>query len=165
MKKSSIHNFSQKLLQRSVFPHLKAYFCKKGEGLAPISINLDLVTACNFKCPHCIDADIINTGKMLDLQYVKTLIGDWSKKGLRSVILIGGGEPTLYPYFEETVNFLKKLSLQVGIVTNGTYLRKIENICHLLGEKDWVRLSLDAGKDGTFQKIHQPKAKIKLEEI
>lgn len=165
MSKFSIHNFSEKLLQKSIFPYLKAYLEKRGDNLAPISINLDLVTACNFKCPHCIDGDIINTGKMLDFQYVKNLIGKWSKNGLKSVILIGGGEPTLYPYFEEAVKFLKALSLQVGIVSNGTKLEKIENICRLLGLKDWVRLSLDAGKEETFQKMHQPRVKIKLEEI
>lgn len=165
MNKFAIHNFSKKLLQKSVFPHLRAYLSQKGDTMAPISINLDLVTACNFKCPHCIDGEIINTGKMLDFQYVKTLLDDWSKKGLKSVILIGGGEPTLYPYFEETVKLLKNLRLQVGIVSNGTKLEKIENICHLLGERDWVRLSLDAGKDETFQKIHCPRVKIKLEEI
>ncbi len=128
MEKSLIHNFSKKLLQKSVFPHLKAYLCKKGDDLAPISINLDLTTACNFQCPHCIDGEIINQGKMLDLRYVRRLIKDWSKKGLKSVILIGGGEPTLYPYFEEVVKFLKILRLQVGIVSNGTNLKKIENI-------------------------------------
>lgn len=165
MSEVAIHNFSKKLLQKSVFPHLKAYLRGRGDNLAPISINLDLLTACNFKCPHCIDGDIINTGKMLDIKYVKTLIKDWSKKGLKSVILIGGGEPTLYPYFEEAVRFLKSLRLQVGVVSNGTKLEKIENISHLLGPKDWVRLSLDAGKDETFQKIHCPRIKIKLEEI
>lgn len=164
-KEFAIHNFSQKLLQRSVFPHLKAYLAKKGNDLAPISINLDLVTACNFQCPHCIDQELINTGKMLDFAYVKTLLHDWSKKGLKSVILIGGGEPALYPHFEKAVELLKNLRLQVGIVSNGTKLGKIENICHLLDSKDWVRLSLDAGKDETFRKIHEPRVKIKLEEI
>ncbi len=165
-----IHQFGKKLLQKSVFPRLKEYLfwqIKGGEApeSAPISINLDLTTACNFQCPHCIDGDIINTGKMLDLKYLKTLISDWSKKGLKSVILIGGGEPVLYPYFEEVVRFLKGLSLQVGIVSNGTNMKKIENICNLLDKKDWVRLSLDAGTNGTFQKIHQPRVKITLEEI
>lgn len=168
----TIHQFGKKLLQKPVFPYLKEYLEWRvggGKGpapeFAPFSINLDLTAACNFKCPHCIDGDIINTGKMLDLEYVKKIVGDWSKKGLKSVILIGGGEPVLYPYFEEVVKFLKDLSLQVGIVSNGTNLRKIENICNLLDKKDWVRLSIDAGTNETFQRIHQPRLEITLEEV
>jgi len=165
-----IHQFGKKLLQKSVFPHLKEYVLrqsKKGKEpkFAPISINLDLTTACNFQCPHCIDGEIINTGKILDLNYVKTLIRDWAKHGLKSVILIGGGEPVLYPHFEEVVKFLKELSLQVGIVSNGTNIKKIENICGLLDKKDWVRLSLDAGTDATFQKIHRSRVPVTLDMI
>ena len=179
MEKYLIHKFSKKLLQKSIFPHFKAYLDWqtglpagrqgkndfKGSQFAPISINLDLTTACNFQCPHCIDGDIINKGKILDFQYVKKLLRDWSKKGLKSVILIGGGEPTLCPYFEEAVKFLKSLSLQVGIASNGTYLKKIENICHFLDKKDWLRLSLDAGTNEAFQKIHRPQVNLTLSEI
>lgn len=171
MKDHLIHEFYKKLLQKSVFSHLEEYLCwqssKKGlsSKFAPISINLDLTTACNFRCDHCIDREIINIGRMLDFQYIKTLIKNWNKNGLKSVILIGGGEPILYPYFEEVVKFLKSLSLQVGIVSNGTDLKKIENICYLLNKKDWVRLSLDAGTNDVFQKIHRPQKKITLDEV
>lgn len=172
MKNYSIHKFSQKLLQESLFPHLKEYVLWrqgkkeiKSEEFSPISINLDLTTGCNFRCEHCIDGDIINTGKILDFQYVKKLLQDWARAGLKSVILIGGGEPTLYPYFEEVVKFLKNLSLQVGIVSNGTKMEKIEKIANLLQKKDWVRLSLDAGSNETFSKIHRPVLGIALEKI
>lgn len=33
---------------------------------APISINLDLTTACNYECDHCVDLDILNTGIRFD---------------------------------------------------------------------------------------------------
>lgn len=166
MDKYLIHKFSKKLLQKSVFPYLEKYIKYSDiQNSAPISINLDLTTACNYQCSHCIDKDIINTGKFLDFKYVRTIIKKWSDNGLKSVILIGGGEPTLYPYFEEVVKFLKGLDLQVGVVTNGTGNSKIENICELLNGRDWIRLSLDAAVDETFQKIHCPRFKINLEKI
>lgn len=166
MDRYLIHKFSKKLLQRSVFSKLDKYLkCSDDCSFAPISINLDLTTACNYRCTHCIDKDIINTGEMLDFGYVKTLIENWSRDGLKSVILIGGGEPTLYPYFEEAVKFLKKLDLQIGIVTNGTGNNKIENICELLNKKDWIRLSLDTASNETFQKLHCPRIKTNLAEI
>lgn len=165
-----IHQFGKKLLQKSIFPYFREYLLwqsKKGRApeFAPISINLDLTTACNFQCPHCIDMDIINTGKMLDLAYIKALLADWGKKGLKSVILIGGGEPTLYPYFGEVVRFLKRMAFRVGIVSNGTMLKKIEEVLQILGKKDWLRFSLDAGTDETFQKLHRPRVQANLTEI
>ncbi len=72
----AIHDFTAKLRQPSLAPHVDAYVRwrravraarERGEpvpsapDLAPISINLDLTTACNFRCDHCIDWDILNT--------------------------------------------------------------------------------------------------------
>jgi len=172
MDKYKIHQFSNKLLQKSVFPHLQHYVKSmssgkilNGENFAPISINVDLTTGCTFSCPHCIDKEIINTGRVLNLDYIKTLISDWSKNGLKSVILIGGGEPTIYPHFEEVVKFIKKLGLQLGIVSNGTRIDRIKKIVNILGSKDWVRFSIDAGTDESFQKAHNPLVKIKLDDV
>ena len=172
MDENLIHTFSKKLLQKSIFPRLKDYlYWRTGKKdldiakTAPVSINLDLTTACNFQCPHCVDMELLNTGKILEWDYVQKLIRGWTKKGLKSVILIGGGEPTIYPHFEDTVRLLKELSLQVGLATNGTRMDKVEKVCHLFKPKDWVRLSLDAGTNETFQALHLPRYKITLEEV
>ena len=172
MDKYQIHKFSNKLLQKSVFSHLDHYTKNmaagkplQGNKFAPISINVDLTTGCNFNCAHCIDEHIINTGKLLKIDYIKGLIKNWSKNGLKSVILIGGGEPTLYPYFEDVVKFIKKLDLQLGIVSNGARIDRIEKIVKLLERKDWVRFSIDAGKNESFQRLHSPLVRITLEDV
>ncbi|MFH1575490.1 MAG: radical SAM protein [Candidatus Nealsonbacteria bacterium] len=164
MVERAFHKFGQKLLQKSVFPQLKEYLLRKNTP-APISINLDLTSACSNRCDYCIDKKVLNIGKSLDIQYIKKLVGDWAERGLKSVIVIGGGEPTMHRHFEEVIKFLKGLSLQVGIVSNGTQIEKIRNICHLLGRKDWVRFSLDAGRDQTFQNLHHPQLKVTLDGI
>jgi hypothetical protein len=68
----AIHDFTAKLRQPSVRAHLESYVRWRkdlararaaGEPdpapppIAPISINLDLTTACNYRCDHCIDWD------------------------------------------------------------------------------------------------------------
>ena len=68
-------------------------------NLGPISINLDLTSACNFACPHCVDSTIINTGESLKLEEIKLSIDILKARGLLSVILLGGGEPTLHKDF------------------------------------------------------------------
>lgn len=170
------HDFSAKLRQKSVLNELKRYILwlrsletnqadAKPPCFSPISINLDLTSACNFSCQHCVDSKIINTGDYLHWGDIKKTIDVLHSKGLLSIILLGGGEPTLHKDFEEIVKYIKKKSLQVGIVTNGTRLDKIANATNLLEEKDWVRISLDASREDTFQALHRPRVKITLKQI
>jgi hypothetical protein len=75
----SIHDFATKLTQPGAKEALEHYVrwqvsLRSGEAqasdfdptkvpdFAPLSINLDLTTACNYQCDHCVDLDILNTG-------------------------------------------------------------------------------------------------------
>ncbi len=178
----AIHDFTGKLRQPAVLPLVLDYVKwrrgvrnARAEGLAepkapaiaPISINLDLTTACNFRCDHCIDWDILNTKHNHDEQVLRDSLAEMTKRGLRSVILIGGGEPTVYPGFSDMVRYMKQdLGLQIAVVSNGSGNHKILEIADCLDERDWVRLSLDSGTNDTFIRMHKPVNKqITLEGI
>ncbi len=166
-----IHDFTAKLRQPSLSAHLEAYVGWRRElagarlrgepdpappDLAPVSINLDLTTACNFKCTHCVDWDMLNTRHKYQEQELRDSLRLMQERGLRSVILIGGGEPTLYPRFAPFVGFLKQLGLQVAIVSNGSRGRVLLDAAPPLDTRDWIRLSLDAGSNELFVKMHCP---------
>lgn len=177
----AIHDFTAKLRQPSLRAHVedyvrwrKALLRARAAGrpepeppaLAPISINLDLTTACNYRCDHCIDWDILNTKHRHDEETLRSSIITMVERGLRSVILIGGGEPTIYPGFTDFVRFLKDMELQVAVVSNGSRGDKLLEIAHVLEEGDWVRLSLDAGSNQLFRAMHKPvKKSLTLDEI
>ena len=167
----SIHDFTGKLRQPSIAPHVDAYVQwqravrearSRGEALpaapalAPISINLDLTTACNYRCTHCIDWDILNTAHKHREQELRDSIALMAERGLKSVILIGGGEPTLYPRFPDFVKFLKDLRMQVAIVSNGSRGDRLLEAAAYMDRKDWIRLSLDSGSNELFVKMHRP---------
>ena len=177
----AIHDFTAKLRQPGSWETVQRYIewqraqrkaLRAGETppavpeMAPISINLDLTTACNYACDHCIDWDILNTkDKHLDDE-LRGSIATMAERGLRSVILIGGGEPTLYPGFVDFVQFLKELDLQVAVVSNGSRNDRILAIAPFLKAGDWVRLSLDSGRNDTFRAMHNPSKKtLDLDEI
>jgi hypothetical protein len=174
------HNFIAKLRQASLWPKVESYIAwqkavrlARAEGapepqmpdFGPISINLDLTTACNFRCGHCIDWDILNGKAKYTHQKLLASLENMIGLGLRSVILIGGGEPTLYPGFGDVVRFLKERQIQMAVVSNGSRSGAILNVAHLLVEKDWVRLSLDSGSSDTFQRMHRPTNGVSLEGI
>ncbi len=170
------HDFSSKLRQGATLPRLKDYIrWQRGCGgsaperglpmFSPVSINLDLTSACNFACPFCVDSKLINAGKSLSLAETKKTIDTLHSHGLLSVILIGGGEPTLHKDFGEIVRYIKSKKLQIGIVTNGSRLEKIEAIAETLKEKDWIRISIDAAGEDTFRGVHLPKTRVSLKGI
>ncbi len=172
---STMHDFMSKLRQPDVLDRLNEYVLWQAEWRgnyaqgasledalqtiperAPLSINLDLTTACNYQCDHCVDMDILNTGIRYEHSRLLDSITQLAEKGLRSVILIGGGEPTAYPKFEEVVRHLKSLDLKTGVVTNGSLMKKIHAVSDVLDKGDWVRLSLDSGSNETFRDMHKP---------
>jgi hypothetical protein len=85
--------------------------------------------------------------------------------GLRSVIFIGGGEPTLYSEFERVVQTAAELGLRIGIVSNGSRPGCLSGAAQYLSRGDWIRFSLDAGSDEIFQLAHQPRTPITLHAI
>ncbi len=176
-----LHDFAQKLQQPSLWPYVLDYVrwqravrAAAVEGralpdlpeLAPISINLDLTTACNYACDHCIDWDILNSKVRHSDEALRDSIRLMAARGLKSVILIGGGEPTLYPGFAQMVEFLKSLSLQVAVVSNGSRGDRLLAAAPFLQKGDWIRLSLDSGSNEVFRRMHNPSSKtLSLDEI
>lgn len=177
----AIHDFTGKLRQPGLWPLVVDYVKwqratrqakRNGErlpalpDLVPLSINLDLTTACNYKCDHCIDWDILNQPEKHEEQELRASIQRMAERGLKSVILIGGGEPTLFPSFPSFVQFLKELKLQVAVVSNGSRNDRILQAAPHFTRGDWVRLSLDSGSNATFQRMHNPtRASLTLDEI
>ncbi len=174
------HNFQSKLLQRPAWNQVEKYVrwqqmavaaestgdkISPPQTMVPLSINLDLTTACNYRCDHCIDWDILNSGLKHKEEKLRDSLRELARHGMKSVILIGGGEPTIYPRFVEIVQYLKELDQQVAIVSNGSRGDRLLEASHFLTTSDWIRLSLDAGTDATFQAMHKPRQPISLDEI
>jgi pyruvate-formate lyase-activating enzyme len=170
----AIHDFTAKLRQPAIAPQVEEYVRwrralsqARADGrpppeppeLAPISINLDLTVACNYACTHCIDWDILNTRHKHDEAELRDSMRLMAERGMRSVILIGGGEPTLYPRFADFVAYLKELGQQVSIVSNGSRGDRLAEAASHMDERDWIRLSLDSGSNELFRAMHNPASK------
>lgn len=178
-----MHDFVEKLKQEKAIPSVRKYISSWSESTSedvslrnlfsfpmekfssPLSINLDLTVACNYRCPHCIDEDIINTKFRLSEDVITKSLINLKMGGLKTVILIGGGEPTIHPKFTSIVKTIKALELGCAIVTNGSRTDRILQASSYFTDKDWIRLSLDAGSDAVFQHLHAPRTSITLDEI
>lgn len=89
----------------------------------------------------------------------KNLPREMRENGIPAIELTGGGEPTMWPYFDELLENLIENDIEIGLVTNGSSLSN-ERI-KKLAEYDktlWVRFSMDASNQEMHKKIHRTSA-------
>jgi organic radical activating enzyme len=108
------------------------------EGKAkPIMIHLSPTNVCNLKCTFCCFANRTR-GEILDLDRLKKCVKDFRSLGTSALEFTGGGEPTLYPYINEAIDYSYDLGYSLGICTNGSSLRKVRD----WNKFKWVRLGI-----------------------
>jgi MoaA/NifB/PqqE/SkfB family radical SAM enzyme len=146
----------------------------------PAHMILGLVTYCDQFCPHCYaglyrfnpklkltaSLDVLKNALRSASCFGEHFGGQhpiYSKHtmGLKAVTLVGSGEPLLYPYLKELLEYLhQELNLEIGIYTNGHMLRdgvtrgifdsSPQDIASLvLSTCRFVRVSLDAATPET----------------
>lgn len=58
---------------------------------------------------------------------------------LKGLILSGGGQPNLWPHFEEFVQWLSEKDISLGLITNG-FPKKVDD--KIYEKFDWIRISI-----------------------
>jgi len=119
----------------------------------PRNITLHLTENCNLRCKICYywgETGAYSTSqtnqkpKTLNFEIIRNLIRELAI--VKPTYSLFGGEPLLYPYFEELIDEIKKNNSFVNTPTNGTLL---SDNAELLVKKefDLVRVSLDGPRD------------------
>ena len=104
-----------------------------------ISTHVSPEGACNLKCPYC-SVTYRDTHSRIELEVIQDYIDKLITRGLKAVILTGGGEPTVYKQFNELVKWIKRdKGLSVALITNGTQSHRVDCWdCF-----SWVRVSIN----------------------
>ena len=77
---------------------------------------------------------------------------------LKGLILSGGGQPNLWPYFTEFVNWVSELDIDLGLITNG-FPKNIDD--EIYKKFKWIRLSITPEDASPFY----PNQKFNLQRI
>lgn len=110
-------------------------------GHSIVSTHISPEGACNLKCPYC-SVTYRDTHSRLEMDVIKDYVEKLMTRGLKAVILTGGGEPTAYPHFNELVQWLKyEKKLSVALITNGTLGKRLQP--KTLKAFSWVRVSIN----------------------
>lgn len=142
-----------KLSQATVVTYLKNINWQLGSQ-SPFVVELDPTSMCNLACPDCISGSMLNKDEIPSDRLLK-LTNEMIVAGVKSVILIGGGEPMMHPAIGEVIRRLGEADVKIGITTNGLYLKKYLTVTSEYSS--WVRVSMDAGTNETFNRIRPSK--------
>ncbi len=143
------------------YDKVKKYF--KNGNVDPITLEIDPSNACNHSCPFCISGHIhlskYKGTKFFDRRIMKkdilmSLAKDIVSMDINSLSWTGGGEPTQNPHLKEAIKYIKKNSkIQMGMFTNGTLLDRFDLFSTITNSLEWIRISIDAGKENTYNKL------------
>lgn len=82
--------------------------------------------SCNCKCDWCYAKNEQLEKRTLNINYAKELVKYLYSKGIKTITLIGG-EPTLYPWLLELINYIKSFNtIKIRIATNGISFKNID---------------------------------------
>lgn len=151
------------------------------ENIVPTELQIDLMAFCNHNCNFCsyrkdngYNNEMLKLigatpgekyeenkpiGKplpssMLPLEFASTLPKQMFDYMIPSVELTGGGEPTLWPAFDELIINLAKYNIEIALVTNGSSLSDYR-IKLLRDHCLWIRISMDASNQIMHKKVHR----------
>lgn len=126
---------------------------KKGESIAIIQLQYNY--ACNLNCKHCCTRRFQQEGKgrKLTPEDVKDIFDQADEMGLARVT-ITGGEPTIFPDFDELVAAIGPDRFWINCDTNGVLFdKKMAKHFKEIGV-DRIQLSLDRLDPGQFSLHH-----------
>ncbi|MCK5231298.1 MAG: radical SAM protein, partial [Desulfobulbaceae bacterium] len=90
---------------------------RDGNGL--LSLELELSHVCNLRCIYCYASAGIPLENELSLDEIKDIIDQAAHLGTRKIIILGGGEPLLYPHLFEVIDYILAKGIKADIFTNG----------------------------------------------
>lgn len=116
----------------------------------PISSQIDLSNYCNLSCMFCTHNKDHLKRDVIDVLLLDKILKKLFLHGCKGIEYTGGGEPLTHPDFEKIIIKTHE-KFDVGLVTNGTLIKKYNN--ELWSKFDWIRVSINSGPKN-YLKIH-----------
>jgi len=115
---------------------------EKREIVGPIHVSIFPNNFCQLDCPYCCFKKTARNTEELSIEEFTMAVDVLTRYGLKALELSGGGDPLLWSYFKEAVEYAYKKGLKLSLVTNGIALRSIHQ--EILGMFAWIRPSVQS---------------------
>lgn len=128
-----------------------------------LAIRLETNKSCNLQCRYCYAESGGVSPSEASLETLCEVVSQAKELGAESIVVIGGGEPTLHPRFLELIMLINALKMIPVIFTNLTTMTpqlagflRAQN-ASIMGKLDSLRPEIQdflAGRAGAFTQIH-----------
>lgn len=145
----------------------RVYSWLKGNNIYPIYIEVGPAGGCNQRCIFCGLDYLGHKPSFINTSCWKKFVKEAVKKGVKSVLFSGEGEPLLHKEIDTLISYTYGVGIDVALASNGVLL-SAELANRFLKYLTWLRISLDAGTPQIYSKIHRADKKqfsIVLENI
>lgn len=127
---------------------------KRGEKVAPITIDCALTTHCSYRCVYCYGKmQCINQSENLDKETIFHFLEDASEIGVKAISFVSDGESTCNPHLKDAIVYGKSLGMDMALGTNG-YLLKDDELEDILPCLTYLRFNISAGEPDRYAYIH-----------
>ena len=86
-----------------------------------LSMEIEFTLKCNYRCPYCYVPENSYLKNELTREEICDVILQAKELGAKKIILLGG-EPMIYPYFFEMVEYIHSLGLMMELFTNNSQM-------------------------------------------
>lgn len=129
-----------------------------GKRIAPIHIDMGIHKNCNIRCIYCYGIKQKPSHLYIPEERLLLLVQDAKECGVKSIAIIGDGEPTLNNGLYPMVRLARSVGLDVAVATNGLLLNggrrgSLATLCDCLV---WLRFNISAVGEA-YDKIHGTK--------
>ena len=150
-------------LRKAVFFTSLTRYSSTLEVPLPTHIQVEPTTRCNALCGSCSRSSLANNQLKNDLQLetIERILETFPD--LKSIRLLGLGEPFLHPEFEKILKRLRERDIKIWLISNGSLLAN-DHIRRLLHTYiDDVGFSIDSADPDEFRAL-RPMGRIGLPE-
>jgi len=151
---------SPPVLKGYMYGAQEAYEARNSNRL--LAVRLETNKSCNLRCRYCYAQSGEDSANIADFNKLRSIVSEAKELGIRSVVVIGGGEPTLYPNFRELISYIDSLGIIPVIFSNTILMTQelaeflYEHNASVMGKLDSLKPEIQdylAGRKGAFQDL------------
>jgi MoaA/NifB/PqqE/SkfB family radical SAM enzyme len=128
---------------------------EEDERIPPVHIDMGITKFCNIGCVFCYGKYQNPKPVMIKRDVLLNTMKEMGECNVRSVGIIGDGEPTCNPALYDALYVGKENGLDLAVSTNGVLLEDDYKRSSFLDNLTWMRFCISAGTREGYEKIHQ----------
>lgn len=126
---------------------------ERGERIAPVTIDMALTRACNYKCVYCYATLQENTGKYkIRQEHMRPFLDDCADIGVRGVSLVSDGESSINPCYVDTIQYGYSRGLSMATGSNA-FLMNEKMLREIMPCLTYLRINITAGEAKRYEEI------------